>query len=784
MKPQLPWLLALFASSPALAHSEPSPMLNPTPASPLQLEQQLLQQHSERHLQQKEHRQPPKQIRSVSPRQVEQLQYNQLNKSVATPQLSEATDLQMQTQSNQNVVVQNTGCTTSADLTGLSGAALVSAIEQGSLTGCLYQLYNASLANSPLFADANLQTVTDALLARLAGFDGSNATGAAELEKLVTYLRAMHWASWGNNRVFQAQYKTSLQQAFDLYFNAPHFVQFNGSGSRNFMLRYEMLILVRSSGSDVQRYIKRFSQALGGYAQSVSRANNWGVSYEENGLTQILTHFFNETSQGSASYINLLNSNPEIVENLKNFVLTDGQWLLGHTREYQLNDAVSELGRLLKLGGAIAAQVRPAMQHILSTYSYGGTGSQAWVNAQAMVKSYDSANCALYGNACQFNLEDIVLSGRHQCGATLKIRYQEPISPANLQTICTNLAAQEQKFHLTFGTTPATPVANDQNEDLEMVIFKSSTDYQNYAGDFFGISTDNGGMYLEGTPSEPDNQARFIAYQATWLAPAFVVWNLEHEYVHYLDGRFNQWGSFSDQPANSVWWSEGLAEYLSQPANNPGALALAPNKTYPLSTLFQTTYANSNTDRTYRWGYLAVRYMFERQRAELDQQLLPTLRAAKYLVSDAPCAFDWGWQAKPVAIANNWAWLYDDSEWGSGYWVWTCGQQKQAQTELPAFTPYQDILNSWGTGFNEGFNQWLDCLVAGQGHCQTQNFRPGDLDKNQAIDSRDVDLFNQLLRQKPAYSSALDFNADGKVNAADVPALSRLCDLARCAIAG
>ena len=127
MKPQLPWLLALFASSPALAHSEPSPMLNPTPASPLQLEQQLLQQHSERHLQQKEHRQPPKQIRSVSPRQVEQLQSNQLNKSVATPQLREATDLQMQTQSNQNVVVQNTGCTTAADLTGLSGAALVEA---------------------------------------------------------------------------------------------------------------------------------------------------------------------------------------------------------------------------------------------------------------------------------------------------------------------------------------------------------------------------------------------------------------------------------------------------------------------------------------------------------------------------------------------------------------------------------------------------------------------------------------------------------------------------------
>ena len=72
----------------------------------------------------------------------------------------------------------------------------------------------------------------------------------------------------------------------------------------------------------------------------------------------------------------MLAQQPQIVTRLRDFVLSDGQWLLGHTREYQLNDAVSELGRLLKLGGAVADTVRPALQHILSTYSYGGTGSQ------------------------------------------------------------------------------------------------------------------------------------------------------------------------------------------------------------------------------------------------------------------------------------------------------------------------------------------------------------------------------------------------------------------------
>lgn len=681
----------------------------------------------------------------------------------------------------QNNSQLDVGCASPADLLPLQDQALIDAISNSSLTGCLYKLYNMAYVGTAHFSDQKLLTVATAINSKLAGFDGSDATGAAVLEKLVTYLRAVHWAESGGGRTFQSNYKTQLQQAFSQYVNGAHFVQFDGMASRNFMLRYEMLILMNSSGTNPLQFLPRISAAITGYANTINRANNWGVAYEENGMTQLLTHYFNAVNQGSDELQTLLAQQPQIVTRLRDFVLSDGLWLLGHTREYQLNDAVSELGRLLKLGGTVADTVRPALQHILSTYSYGGTGSQAWVNAQGMVKAYDSANCAIYGNACAFNLEATVLSGKYQCSDTLKLRYQGSISAANLTQICSKLGAEEQLFHQTFGTNSNKPVANDQNTDLEMVIFKSSTDYQNYAGQFFDINTNNGGMYLEGTPSDPDNQARFIAYQATWLQPAFVVWNLEHEYIHYLDGRYNQWGSFSDQPENSVWWSEGLAEYLSQPPTNANALAVAPQKTYQLSQLFQTTYANSNTSRTYHWGYLAVRYMFERQRNEINQPLLPTLRAAKYVISSAPCSFAWGWQEKPTAIANNWSWLYDDSAWGSGYWVWTCGQQKTAEPELPPYTPYQDILTRWGSSFDVGFHQWLDCLIAKTGNCSL--FRPADLDKNGAVDSRDIDLFNQRLRTKTNLTMDLDFNGDKKVDQRDVTAMSKLCDRARCAIA-
>src|SRR5690625_7201199 len=95
-----------------------------------------------------------------------------------------------------------------------------------------------------------------------------------------------------------------------------------------------------------------------------------------------------------------------------------------------------------------------------------------------------------------------------------------------------------------------------------MLTFHSSSDYETYAGTLFGIDTNNGGMYLEGDPSVPGNQARFIAYEAEWLRPEFDVWNLTHEYIHYLDGRYIWYGMFQDYPLDApnsgVWCVEGF----------------------------------------------------------------------------------------------------------------------------------------------------------------------------------------------------------------------------------
>ena len=67
----------------------------------------------------------------------------------------------------------------------------------------------------------------------------------------------------------------------------------------------------------------------------------------------------------------------------------------------------------------------------------------------------------------------------------------------------------------------------------------------------YGIDTNNGGMYLEGDPAAAGNQPRFIAYEAEWVRPAFQIWNLNHEYTHYLDGRLVSGNQALD--AESAW---------------------------------------------------------------------------------------------------------------------------------------------------------------------------------------------------------------------------------------
>jgi microbial collagenase len=93
------------------------------------------------------------------------------------------------------------------------------------------------------------------------------------------------------------------------------------------------------------------------------------------------------------------------------------------------------------------------------------------------------------------------------------------------------------------------------------------------------------------------------------------------------------YGDFQDgQVVPDIWWIEGFAEYVSygyRQLTNTRAIAEAKKHTYRLSTLFQTTYDNSDSNRIYQWGYLAARYMLERHRSDVTY-ILGRFRVGDY----------------------------------------------------------------------------------------------------------------------------------------------------------
>ena len=367
------------------------------------------------------------------------------------------------------------------------------------------------------------------------------------------------------------------------------------------------------------------------------------------GLDRALNRFLVLLYRGhfQETFVDATADDIELVEILRDFALDD--WMLDTDAEYLAANAGRELARFSQYGDAsIYPAARDAIKAILERYDMDGEGEQIWIATAAGAVFYD--DCEVYG-ICGFEaeMEASVLAIRHGCGDTVTIRAQN-LEPYDLDKACALLDAQQAYFHRRLRTGD-TPVPDDLNSSLEVVVFADSTDYGTYSTVFFGNDTNNGGIYLEGDPSDPGNTARIIAYVATWLDDR-PVWNLEHEHVHYLDGRFNLHGSFRDYQVathHTVWWAEGLAEYISMRNDNPTAVDIGRTGDVKLSEVFPVVYGDGST-MVYRWSYLAVRFMFERHRDVVDT-LLGYVRTGDYdayrthLIEEVGTAYDSRWAA-------------------------------------------------------------------------------------------------------------------------------------------
>ncbi|MFJ2418652.1 M9 family metallopeptidase [Streptomyces brevispora] len=497
-----------------------------------------------------------------------------------------------------------------ADFTSRTGSALVQQVKS-STTDCVNTLFGVKGNDGYLaFREAQMVSVANALRDGSAAYPGDSSTG---MPQLVLFLRAGYYVQYydaGTVGSYGAALRTAIRGGLDGFFASAHSRDVTDANGETLA---EAVTLIDSAEQNA-RYLYVVKRLLADYNSSYN--SSW---YMLNAVNNVYTVTFR--GHQVPEFVSAVEADPSLLDSLAGFA-RDHLSLLGTNQSYLTSNAGRELARFLQ-EASLRPKARPLVTDLLGRSSLTGPTAPLWVGLAEMTDYYDAANCSAYGT-CDLSarLKSAVLPVNYTCSTSIRILAQQ-MSSSDLATACTSLRNQDAYFHKV--VRDSGPVANDRNSTIEVVVFDSSTDYQTYAGAIYGIDTNNGGMYLEGDPAAAGNQPRFIAYEAEWVRPAFQIWNLNHEYTHYLDGRFDMAGDFdAGVTTPTIWWIEGFAEYVSytyRDVTYDDAVTQAAAHTYTLRTLFDTTYENADQTRIYNWGYLAVRYMLQSHRADVDKLL-------------------------------------------------------------------------------------------------------------------------------------------------------------------
>lgn len=496
------------------------------------------------------------------------------------------------------------------DFTNNTGGALVEKVKAAT-TDCVNTLFRLQGQDGyHAFREDQMVTIADAMRDASASYPGDGTTG---MPQLILFLRAGYYVQYYDPDTvgeYGPRLRTAIQGALDGFFGSSHAFDVTDANGESLS---EAIILVDSAEENA-RYLNIVKRMLADYDESYN--SSW---YMLNAVNSVYTIMFR--GHQVPEFISAIEADSSVLNSLHDFAANHLD-LLGTEQSFLASNAGLELGRFLK-EDSLRAKASPLAADLMGKSSIDGPTAPLWVSVAMMVDAYDKDNCSYYG-ACDLakRLEKAVLPVKHTCSDSITIRAQD-MAAEELEASCTSLRNQDAYFHEVARDNG--PVADDNNKTIEVVAFDSSTDYRTYAGVIFGIDTNNGGMYLEGDPKVKGNQPRFIAYEAEWARPDFQIWNLNHEYTHYLDGRYNMYGDFeAGMTTPTVWWVEGFAEYVSYSYRKlayEAAIAQAANHTYTLRTLFDTTYDNADQTRVYNWGYLAVRYMLESHRSDVDTLL-------------------------------------------------------------------------------------------------------------------------------------------------------------------
>jgi microbial collagenase len=504
--------------------------------------------------------------------------------------------------------------------------------------------------------DARVQALIDALRE---GGETFSATDAKGIPTLGEVLRAGLYLAFYNtplNRLNTWAYHAKLLPALEAIANNPHCTLGN---SVQLSVTEEMGAVIGSgiaSAVLVNRctaILKQFNDSAGAWMSEESTLG-WSrrnAAYKAgSGLQYALGNFYiyNQGPAISSPFYNTMNAFfsecrrlalfGTINQNV--FMINNAVWWVYSMRDYAPSpQAQSMITDVLELYPQYSQPWVTAVQYLAEAYS--GIDSNG--------KSYDLASIKkkLFQKLCPriYSFDN----------NTFRVMAGDSVDSIKIRRLYWGHKEVKAQFHRLVGMDQ--PLESGHVDDtLRAIIYNSPDDYKNNLF-LFGLATDNGGMYIEGSGT-------FYTYERTTAQSIYTLEDLfRHELTHYLQGRYlvpGLWGATALYANDRLtWFEEGNAEFMAGSSREHGVttrkrmvqnISSSLGSRMTLTEVLHANYGSGFTFYTYAFGLWDYLY---KNRRDIIAQLIALVQANNVTGYDALIASLSGDAALSAAYASH-----------------------------------------------------------------------------------------------------------------------------------
>ena len=396
---------------------------------------------------------------------------------------------------------------------------------------------------------------------------------------------------------------------------------------------------------NVARVIRKYGQSADHLEIAVWWLNRWDDRYRREVFFDVMRAVFDILATGHRPenrkrFGPVFGEHRELMNTLLDRALERD--LLGTDWQFIATRSTLEIGRYsIYPDTSNYVQVREVVRTIRTAYEDDSAFRPIWLRVVAELDYNDPRNCEHYetcdwyaGDGFNANFRSEVFGQELECPTNYCLNDRVTVHAQNLDGnqlayACGRLSEVSSTFHRLFDTN-CEPVASDFSNHLNAYVFHDISSCEDYSSAAFFTNADTcSGIYYERDPADRNTTPYFVASEyESWESPPdprLSIWNWEHEYVHYLDGRYNRYDGYKGDLDSLHWWTEGIPNYLAAEVyrhlNQPS---------------FETPYTlaeillHSDSLRIgYRHRQLAVRYFMENHRDFVDT-ILGHMRRGEY----------------------------------------------------------------------------------------------------------------------------------------------------------